>query len=78
MFAQIEAHAQQVLPQFRPDWLEVCLPTARGLLAHAHADYVTALQHLEASRDRWPILGGSHAQRQLFELVYRHTSDKLS
>ncbi|MGC1301497.1 MAG: tetratricopeptide repeat protein, partial [Caulobacteraceae bacterium] len=44
-------------------------PVAQGLLAHARGDMETAVQRLTSALPRLIDLGGSHAQRDLFELI---------
>ncbi|MFK7890749.1 MAG: hypothetical protein AB8B63_08020 [Granulosicoccus sp.] len=53
--------------QHRELWLGVGIPTARGLLAHARGDYETAVRQLSQIRKHLWRIGGSHAQRDLFE-----------
>src|SRR5438105_2506300 len=45
------------------------IPIAEAMLAGAKGDYDTATDRLAASRYRWPALGASHAQRDLFALL---------
>lgn len=55
-------------PDFvRETWREVALPAAEGLVAHARGDYPAALRGLRAALPRLAEIGGSHAQRDLFE-----------
>ena len=55
-------------PDFvRETWREVALPAAEGLVAHARGDYPVALRGLRAALPRLSEIGGSHAQRDLFE-----------
>ena len=51
-------------------WQEVCLPASRGLLAHAQGDHETAVRQLGSVLARLPEIGGSHAQRGLFEQIH--------
>ncbi len=51
-------------------WKEVCLPASRGLLAHAQGDHETAVRELGSVLPRLAEIGGSHAQRGLFEQIY--------
>ena len=46
---------------------EVTLPLARGIDAFAHGAYDAAADHLDGLVDQLPRLGGSHAQREVFE-----------
>ncbi|WP_419728379.1 tetratricopeptide repeat protein [Lichenicola sp.] len=50
-------------------WREVALPIAEGLLAHANGDPESALRFLDAPFGRLAEIGGSHAQRDLFEQI---------
>jgi tetratricopeptide (TPR) repeat protein len=53
----------------RPAWQEVALPAAEGLLAHAQGNYAAAARALLPVLPRLPEIGGSHAQRDLFEQI---------
>jgi Flp pilus assembly protein TadD len=60
----------QTAPAFSQSaWREVALPACIGLAAHARGDYETAWVSLGASLPRHVELGGSHAQRDLFEQI---------
>lgn len=52
-------------------WREVALPAAYGLVAHARSDYRVAALQLGKVKARLSELGGSHAQRDLFERIER-------
>ncbi len=52
-------------------WAQVCLPLAHGLLAHAQSDKRHAVKHMQSAMPRLIEIGGSHAQRDLFEQIYR-------
>ena len=54
----------------QPGWQAVALPAATGLLAHARGDYAQAAQALAAALPRLREIGGSHAQRDLFQQLY--------
>lgn len=57
-------------PDFvRPTWREVALPAAEGLVAHARGDHAGALRGLRIALPRLIEVGGSHAQRDLFEQI---------
>ncbi len=51
-------------------WRHVCLPAGRGLLAHARGDYANAVAMLGIALPRLMEIGGSHAQRDLFEQIH--------
>jgi hypothetical protein len=48
-------------------WTQVATPLCEGLLAHARGDYGAAQRGLTAALPGLITLGGSHAQRDLFE-----------
>lgn len=50
-------------------WREVALPAAQGLVAHARGDHRVAVRHLWPVMPRLAEIGGSHAQRDLFEQI---------
>ena len=56
-------------PLRRAVWCDVALPIAAGLLAHADGDPESALRCLDAPFGRLAEIGGSHAQRDLFEQI---------
>jgi hypothetical protein len=47
----------------------VAIPVAEAMLAYARGDYGAAVDRLVASRYCWPVVGASHAQRDLFSLL---------
>ncbi len=51
-------------------WRQVTLPAAQGLHAYAKYQYDEAWQHLSAAIPRMSEVGGSHAQRDLFEQIF--------
>jgi tetratricopeptide (TPR) repeat protein len=57
-------------PALRVAWREVALPAAEGVLAHARSEYAAAVGHLGPALGRMLEIGGSHAQRDLFEQLY--------
>lgn len=69
MMHRIEAHAAQAPAASRAAWLEVAVPACRGLLAHARGQHAQAAQHLGQALPRMIEIGGSHAQRDLFEQI---------
>jgi len=66
----IEAHAAQQAGDAAALWQRVCVPAARGLLAHATGDWQAAVEALGAALPRLVEIGGSHAQRDLFAQVH--------
>jgi hypothetical protein len=64
-------------PEFsREVWREVALPACEGLYAHARGDHDTAWRRLGAALPRLIEVGGSHAQRDLFELLLIDAAQK--
>ncbi|MBB1601114.1 tetratricopeptide repeat protein [Variovorax sp. UMC13] len=66
----IEAFAPTAPPATRAAWERVCVPAARGLLAHARGDMAGAIEGLGLALPRLIEIGGSHAQRDLFEQAW--------
>jgi hypothetical protein len=62
--------AADAAPAVRETWAEVALPACVGLIAHARGDHATARQRLGPALSRMIEVGGSHAQRDLFEQIY--------
>ena len=57
-------------PSFsRETWRDVALPGCEGLYAYARGDYAAAWRHLASCVPRMAEVGGSHAQRDLFEQI---------
>jgi hypothetical protein len=70
MLESMTNHAARVPDYHRETWAEATLPAARGLVAHARGRFAEAASHLATARDRLYLVGGSHAQRDLFEQVH--------
>jgi hypothetical protein len=51
-------------------WTEVAIPAAQGMIAHAHGDWSKTVDLLKPVLPKLSEIGGSHAQRQLFDQVY--------
>jgi predicted NBD/HSP70 family sugar kinase len=66
LLRNIEAHAARAPERARAAWRQVCLPAARGVLAHAEGDFARAADELTTALPRLLEVGGSHAQRDLF------------
>jgi hypothetical protein len=54
----------------RTTWTDVAIPAAEGLYAYAKSDYSTAWKRLAVAIPALAAVGGSHAQRDLFEQVF--------
>ncbi len=65
----VRRHAIEAAPFVRPAWREVALPACEGLFAYASGDYDIAWHKLESVIPRLTEIGGSHAQRDLFEQI---------
>ena len=60
----------ETAPDFaRGAWADVALPLAEGLLAHARGDWAGAVRKLTPTLPQLIAIGGSHAQRDLFEQI---------
>ncbi len=74
LLRHIEAHGQAQVELGRGGaahvWRQVATPAARGLLAHAQGRYEQALEGLGQALPRLLEIGGSHAQRDLFEQIH--------
>lgn len=70
LLRNIEAFAPNAPPSTRDAWQRVCVPAAHGLVAHARGDFAGAIDGLGVALPRMIEIGGSHAQRDLFEQVY--------
>jgi hypothetical protein len=70
LLRNIEAHAARAPLSTRAAWQSVCVPAARGLAAHARGDFAAAIEGLGSALPRLVEIGGSHAQRDLFEQAY--------
>jgi hypothetical protein len=70
MRLSMHKHALSIHPYLRNKWLEVAIPTARGLVAYANGEWSKAISQLKPVLPRLQEIGGSHTQRALFEKVY--------
>jgi len=68
--ARLQADAHQVDPYIRRTWREVTVPAARGLVAAGLGQHAQAVRELKPVMARMQEVGGSHAQRDLFDLIY--------
>jgi tetratricopeptide (TPR) repeat protein len=67
----------EIAPSFTRDaWRDVALPGCEGLYAYARGDYPNAWRYLAASVPRMAEIGGSHAQRDLFDQILLDTALK--
>lgn len=70
MMGSIRTHAASAPPFIRPVWTEVAVPLCEALLAHARGDVETTVRKLGPVLPRLPEIGGSHAQRDLFDQIW--------
>lgn len=69
--ASIGRYAGALAGPARGPWSDACLPAARGALAFARGDFEAAATDLAAALPNIGLIGGSHAQRQLFIDVFK-------
>jgi thioredoxin-like negative regulator of GroEL len=70
LLAAIERMAATAPAHDRKAWTGVALPAARGIAAHVAGDHNAAADHLIEALPRMAEIGGSHAQRDLFEQIH--------
>lgn len=70
MLASLEAYAQGAPEFVRRTWQAAAVPAAHGIAAHAQGDWSGAVNGLEAALPHLQGIGGSHAQRDLFEQIH--------
>ncbi len=70
LLARIERFAGTAPAWSRTAWQQVVVPAARGLLAHAQGDWRGAIDGLGQALPHLQAIGGSHAQRDLFEQLH--------
>ena len=72
LLANIEAFSARAPALTQDAWLHVALPLSHALIAHVNGDWALAANQFEHALPRLDKLGGSHAQRELFEQFYVH------
>ena len=70
MLLSMQAYANAANRFIKRTWSEVAIPTAWGIVAHAQGNWEKATLELGSTLSCLHALGGSHAQRDLFEQVY--------
>jgi tetratricopeptide (TPR) repeat protein len=68
--ARLQSDAHAVDPYIRRTWTEVTVPAARGLSAAGLGRHAQAVAELKPVMSRLQEVGGSHAQRDLFDLIF--------
>ncbi|MDZ8184467.1 MAG: tetratricopeptide repeat protein [Nostoc sp. ChiSLP02] len=71
MLQSMHYHTLKINSFLRQRWLEVAIPAARGMVAHAKGDFHATVAELKPVLPRLHEIGGSHAQRVLFGQVYQ-------
>ncbi|ARV58305.1 tetratricopeptide repeat protein 38 family protein [Nostocales cyanobacterium HT-58-2] len=71
MQLSMHKYAASVNAYLNQNWNQVAIPAAKGMIAHAQGDWLTAIAQLKPVLPLLHKIGGSHAQRVLFEQVYR-------
>ncbi len=73
----VRRHAEHA-PEFsRVVWQEVALPACEGLYSYARGEYQLAWRRLGAAMPRMAEVGGSHAQRDLFEKILLDAAKRI-
>jgi tetratricopeptide (TPR) repeat protein len=65
----VRAQAKNAATAVREVWRDVALPACEGVYAHAQGAYESAWRHLNRAMPRLTEIGGSHAQRDLFDQI---------
>jgi tetratricopeptide (TPR) repeat protein len=78
LLANIESFAPQAPSDSRRAWQQVAVPAGRGLLAHAQGRWPLAAEQLAQALPRLVSIGGSHAQRDLFEQIWIDALERSS
>jgi hypothetical protein len=73
LLQNIEQHADTIQhgnDPWQQAWQRVCVPACRGLTAYAQGTFGRAVDQLGLALPRLTEIGGSHAQRDMFELFH--------
>ncbi|WP_374574465.1 tetratricopeptide repeat protein [Phenylobacterium sp.] len=70
LMAAIERRAAEAPAHSRRAWAEAALPAAQGIMALQRGAHDVAIERMGAALPRLIEVGGSHAQRDLFEQIY--------
>ena len=70
LMGNVERFATQAPLAVREAWQRVALPACRAMLAHGRGRWAEAADQLALALPRLVAIGGSHAQRDLFEQMY--------
>lgn len=69
LLCAVEDFAPHAPELTRDAWQRVAVPACRGLLAHARGEFERAAEAMGEALPRLEAIGGSHAQRDLFEQI---------
>ena len=70
MLLSMQEYSKTANPSIQRTWTQVVLPAARGMVAYVSGDWERASAELGSTLSCLYMLGGSDAQRDLFEQVY--------
>ncbi len=70
LLAAVKRRADEAPAAVRGVWADVALPAAVGLVAHARGEHAACRAQLGPALGRMLEIGGSHAQRDLFQQIY--------
>jgi tetratricopeptide (TPR) repeat protein len=70
MIESIQVYAKTAKPCIQKTWTEVTLPAAQGMVAYARGEWAITTALLQLVLPRLHEVGGSDAQRDLFEQIY--------
>jgi len=76
LLESVRAAARGAPAYSREVWQDVALPACEGVHAYAQGEYETAWRRLSAAMPRIIEIGGSHAQRDLFDQILLDTALK--
>lgn len=65
----ISSHGDAATDYWSDVYREIAGPMARGIAAYGAGAYAKAVAELQPVRYRWGLIGGSHAQRDIFQQV---------
>lgn len=69
LMAEVEQRAARAAPFEKDAWVNVALPSCRGMLAHVQGDFEQVVEQMTPAMPRMLLVGGSHAQRDLFAQI---------
>jgi hypothetical protein len=76
MLESMEDYANNIKPTLSRAWTEIALPAAKGAIAHANGDWKTTEKLFKPILPNLYKIGGSHAQRDLFQKIYADACQK--